>query len=91
MTESPFAKALSRLATKVAEKASDDDTPIQERVDALKALTPYLALLLKHKSADKGDEQPSFLDFQKSFEQIKEQHEVLNGAAAVPGRPRRRN
>lgn len=91
MTDSAFAKALNKLATKVAEKAADDNTAIQESTDALKALTPYLALLLKHKSADKEGEQPSFLDFQKSFEQIKEQSEVLNGAAAVPGRSRRRN
>lgn len=86
-----FAKALANLATKVAEKAAADDTPIENSTDALKALTPYLALLLKHKSTDKEDGQPTFQDFQKSFEAIKEQQEVLNGATAVPGRSRRRN
>lgn len=93
MTESAFAKALSNLATRVAEKAAEPECPIQNSTDALKALTPYLALLLKHKSADKDDpEQSTFLDFQKSFQTLESKQEALNGATeAIPGRSRRRN
>ena len=87
----PFPKALDELATHVAQKAALHDTPLQESTDALKALTPYYALLLKQKmGGTQDDPELSFTDFKKDLESLKTQ-EINNGAAPrVPG-GRRRN
>ena len=87
----PFPKALDELAPHVAQKAAHSDTPLQESTDALKALTPYYALLLKQKIGGTQDEpELNFGDFKKDLESLKT-HEVDNGGATrIPG-GRRRN
>lgn len=87
----PFPKALNDLATHVAVKAADADTPLQESTDALKALTPYYALLLKQKMGNTQDDpELSFTDFKKNLESLKTQEVDNGGSPRIPG-SRRRN
>lgn len=86
-----FPDELDKLAKQVAAKAASADTPLQESVDALKALTPYYALLLKRKPdvpQDDGDA-PSFRNFQASLDADTTTEESPNGGAQVRSRRRR--
>lgn len=61
----PFQASMAKLAAAIALKASEKDTSLTESIDALKALTPYLALRLKEngrKGVETGEE-TSFADF----------------------------
>lgn len=87
---SDFPKALADLATNLAKKATETDTPVSEKTDALKALTPYYALLLKQKMGDSHDTELNFSDFKNDLEVIKTQEVNNGGTPRVPG-GRRRN
>lgn len=63
---SALEKAVIALAQRVAERAKDKDTPLQESIEATKVLTPLVAMLRKNppKSDEPPDGGPSFSDFQ---------------------------
>lgn len=74
---------MDALAKAVREKATEKNTPLQESIDALKALTAYYSAVQKNKGDDPGDpEKPTFDDFSQ---QINEGHQP---DATVPGRRR---
>lgn len=52
-----FEKQIAKLAKSIADKASADSTPLLERIDALKAMNGYYALLLKHRGIDEPDDE----------------------------------
>lgn len=83
-----FEASMAKLAASIATKASDNATSLSESIDAMKALTPYLALQLKEngrKTTETGEE-TSFADFQAQINGTTE--EVTNGKA-VRSRTRR--
>lgn len=80
--------SMAKLAASIATKASEKDTSLSESIDAIKALTPYLALQLKEngrKTTETGEE-TSFADFAAEINGTAE--EVTNGKA-VRSRTRR--
>jgi len=86
MTSKPildFDAELAKLAKAIVQKATQENTPFEESVDAFKALTAYYALRLKHKpDEDEPDDGFSFASSRPG-----EEHE--NGGAPVRTRSRR--
>lgn len=61
---------IEALALSVAEKAMEKDTGLQDRIDALKVLTPYYAALIKgKKQISDEDGEPTFADLTKGIEE----------------------
>ena len=59
-----FETSMAELASSIATKAAAADTSLSESIDALKALTPYLALRLKQNgSTPQEAAETSFADF----------------------------
>lgn len=82
-----FEASMAKLAAAIATKASEKDTSLSESIDAMKALTPYLALQLKEngrKGVEAGAE-TSFADFAA---EINGTEDMSNGKA-VRSRSRR--
>jgi len=82
-----FFDAMQSLATAVAEKAAETNTPLAESTDALKALTPYFAILYKANKAD-VDMGLTFGDLKAEIEAVAEKQD--GATKAVPGGGRRR-
>jgi hypothetical protein len=68
---------LDNLAASIADAAAQADTELQDRIDALKVLTPYYALLQKHPAGDPEGDELTFGDLQE---------QISNGAEVRPGR-----
>lgn len=79
-----FDEELAKLAKSIVQKAGLDATPLDERVDAFKALTAYYALRLKHKDGD-DEETAGFSFADASFASA----EQPNGGQAFRSRSRR--
>lgn len=62
-----FEEELDALAEKIAAEAKQEGTKLPDRLDAMKVLTPYYALRLKHKPED-PDSSGTFADFAESIE-----------------------
>lgn len=77
-------KSLDKLADSVAKEAARDGTDLQEKIDALKALTPYYVATQKHGSSEDDSGELTFGDLQSQIDG----QEPLHGS---PIRPRRRN
>jgi hypothetical protein len=77
---------LDKLAAAIAKDAAQDATPLQEKMDAIKALTPYYALTqkLKGKADDSEDDGATFDAF--STEIANAQEVPKNGRKAVRNR-----
>ena len=75
-----FDEALEKLAAKIATEASLDATKLPDRIDSLKALTPYYALRVKERLrlGDDIDDTGAF-DFTQGLPGTEE----ANGAAAA--------
>ena len=57
-------KELDELASALAKRAAQNETPIAEATDALKAVTAYYGMLQKHhKGGEPVDDEPDFGDF----------------------------
>ncbi len=83
-----FFDAMQDLATAVAGKAADPDTPLAASTDALKALTPYFAILYKANKADVDGEMLTFGDLKADIEAVAEkQHHGT--VTTIPSRRRR--
>jgi hypothetical protein len=54
---------IERLVMTVAHEAVQDATPLEEKVNALKACTPYYAALIKSKNRQPDDSEESFENF----------------------------
>lgn len=83
--EIDFDMELAKLARTIVQKATLNDTPFDESVDAFKALTTYYALRLKHKTGD-DDPDPNGFNFGNTGFADTEQP---NGGPAVRSRSRR--
>ncbi len=69
---------IESLAQTVAKKAQEDAIPFNDKVEALKVLAPYHALLTKQKPPpDSGDDTTSIADIQRQLRNVEED----NGAA----------
>ena len=79
---------MDKVAEAVAKKAAEYDTPLQEKMDALKVLTAYYAAV--EKSKKKGGDEPaggngeSFEDFTASIHGATE--DTANGRKEISGR-----
>ena len=75
---------ITKLVSHVAKKASAEGTdapPFSEKVDALKAITAYYAILTKYKknpSSEDDDDTPNFADFISKVDD-----EVKNGRSEI--------
>ena len=52
-------KEIEKLALDAAKKAQQEDTPIQSKIDALRALAPYYSLLKKRSGQDGSEDEGS--------------------------------
>lgn len=77
-------KTLDTWAGKLSEKAGQDDTPLQESIDAFKAVTAYYAAKGKRAKKQDSDEEPD--DGAFSFAGS---DEVVNGSRDQKVRARR--
>jgi hypothetical protein len=77
---------LDKLASSIAKNAALDATSLQEKVDAIKALTPYYALTQKlaAKGADDEDDGATFEAFSSEITGVQE--EPKNGRKTVRSR-----
>lgn len=85
-------KDLDELASAVCKKAREADTQLDQRIDALKALTTYYAVRekVKAKNGDAdGSEDGDFGTFQTAIHAAA-QTEHPHGAASKPSRSRSR-
>lgn len=73
---------IERLVMNVAQQAVQDDTPLDQKVDALKACQPYYAALIKGKNREPGNQEAGFDDFASAIENA----ESRNGEARGSGR-----
>lgn len=73
---------IERLVMNVAHKAVQDATPLDQKVDALKACQPYYAALIKGKNRESNDTESSFADFAGAIRNAESEH----GGAQVRGR-----
>ena len=76
---------IEKLARNTAQKALETDTPLQERIDALKALTPYYTALKKAA----GNEEPS--SDEPTMEDMRTQIQETGNGRNVQARTRSRN
>jgi hypothetical protein len=76
---------IEKLAQKTAQKALEADTPLQERIDAIRALTPYYTALKKAA----GQEEPS--SDEPTMDEMRSQIEESGNGRAVQTRSRSRN
>ena len=76
---------IEKLAQKTAQNALETDTPLQERIDALKALTPYYTALKKAA----GNEEPS--SDEPTMEDMRTQIQETGNGRNVQARTRSRN
>jgi hypothetical protein len=79
---SDLRKDLDKLASQIAQKATQETTPLAESVDAFKSLVTYYVALAKQKSGDEPADGATFADFGAALS------EETNGA--VRGGSRRR-
>jgi hypothetical protein len=85
-------KELDELASAIAKRAADKETPLAEATDALKMVTAYYAVLQKyHKSGEPVDDEPDFGDFAAAVHGGSRAAAGTNGAAhgGVQGRRNR--
>ena len=73
------------LAQKTAKEALKNDTPLQDRIDALKTLTPYYTALKKAA----GQEEPS--SDEPTMEDMRTQIQETGNGRNVQARTRSRN
>ena len=76
---------IEKLAQKTAQTALKEDTPLQERIDALKSLTPYYTALKKAA----GQEEPA--SGEPTMEDMRSQIEDSGNGRNVQARTRSRN
>jgi hypothetical protein len=69
---------LDKLATEIAKNASLDATSLTEKVDAIKALTPYYALTQKLKGKSEDDDEDGNT-FEAFSDEIANAQEPRNG------------
>jgi hypothetical protein len=76
------------LAGRLADKAAQENTPVSEMTEALKALGPYYTALRKAKgsSDDDADDDTSIGGIQAELQRVSE---AGNGGQTVSGRGRR--
>jgi len=79
-----FAKALNQ-------KASKDDTPLEEATSAFKALTTFYAILRKHPKDDAGNGVTTFESLQDDVHRVVREESENNGAEAPVRSRHRRN
>lgn len=61
---------IEKLAQSIAKDAMKADTSLQDRIDALKVLTPYYTALTKQKKAPADDDgEPTFADLTRQIEE----------------------
>lgn len=87
MTED-FEDEMLNFAKTLREKARKDTTPLEESINAFKALTAFYAILLKHKPSSDDGEGTTFDDLQNEVNEVV-RSEAQNGRAtqAVRNRP----
>jgi hypothetical protein len=76
---------IEKLAQKTAQKALEPDTPLNERIDALKSLTPYYTALKKAA----GNEEPA--SDEPTMDQMRSQIQETGNGRNVQARARSRN
>lgn len=70
---------IEALALNVAKEAAQDKTDLEQKIDALKALSPYYTLLSKARVVVEDDDE--------SIEHLAEQiHEAENGSGIIQNR-----
>lgn len=84
-----FQKEMLLFAQALREKARQEKTPLEESINAFKALTAFYAILLKHKPSSEDGEDTTFGDLQNEVNEVIEQEAATNGrtAQAVRNRP----
>lgn len=82
-----FQKEMLLYAKDLREKARKDNTPLEESINAFKALTTFYAILLKHKPSAEDGEGTTFDDLQSEVNEVVRQ-EAQNGRAAQAVRNR---
>ena len=88
MTTGDFLTEYEELATEVAKEARRADTPLGDRIDALKALTPFYVQKMKNmKPVGDSDDFPDFDSFQSAIHAT----ETADGTDKPGVRGRRRN
>jgi hypothetical protein len=72
MSDTDFEQDMEQLAAEIAAGAGAADIALHDKIDAFKALMPYLVLLKKGKKTDEDDtDTPNFGSFQKSIHAVK--------------------
>jgi hypothetical protein len=73
MSENDFEDDMEQLAAEIAVSAGIADVSLHDKIDAFRALMPYLVFLKKGKkgSEDDGDDTPNFGNFQKKIHSVK--------------------
>lgn len=71
-----FLDNIYKLAGKVAEQAQQEDTKFDQRVEALKALNPYYAAIVKSKGKDDESDAPG-----SNFGDWRDRMKVVEGGA----------
>lgn len=76
---------IEKLAGQVVKKALSDDIPMQEKMDALKLLTPYYTALKKAKTRldEPPDGEPTMADMRA---QLHDAEEPVDGGIEASGR-----
>lgn len=84
-------KDIEKLVEQVAKAAISDKTPLNDKLDALKLLTPYYAVLKKAKAKsddEPSDDQPTMGDMR---ERLRVVEEPADGGVETTSRRSRRN
>jgi hypothetical protein len=80
---SDLLESMNKLALAVADAAALEATQLQEKIDALKALTPYYAMLQKHRVPEEDSSELTFGELQAQIT------EAPNGATVHDRRGKR--
>lgn len=78
---------IEKLVLNTAKQAQAEDTPLQEKIDALKSLAPYAKELLKAKGREPSDDEGSFDSLASQIAAADEEHN--GGNPSVHHRARR--
>ena len=70
---------IERLVMKVAHQAVQDTTPLDQKVDALKACQPYYAALIKGKNREPGNQESGFDDFASAIHNAEPRNGEVRG------------
>lgn len=75
-------KEIEKLALGVAKKAQEKDTSLRDQIDALKALHPLFALLVKKEPPEDKHDEPTMAAIAREIDEL-DNTRVVNGGSAT--------